>query len=111
MLDAAFVAVVRQVRVLVGVADADVDDLGDAGYSRERDQLARPIHGELECRAAVIEADVVRVDQHVSAAKRLLHPHRRVEVVRETLNTLAKTILFRTRRETPDLGAIEETLG
>jgi hypothetical protein len=49
-------------------------------------------------------------DEHLDAAKCVLHARRPLEVVREIANSLAEAVLRGMRREAADLGAADEAI-
>ena len=86
-------------------------DLPDAGGLRLREERARPFDRRLERQPAVIEPDVVRVEEDVYAVERLGHPVRIVEVVREGPDAVAEAVPARVRRQPADVRPVDKPLG
>src|SRR5438034_2081405 len=86
-------------------------DFADARGARERDELAAGLDRALECRTAVLEPDVVRIDEYLDAAKRICHRSRLPEVVRKAADAIAEPILRGVRREAPDLRTLDQPVG
>jgi hypothetical protein len=88
-----------------------VNDPPDAGATGAVDEDAGALHGTLERVAGVRKADVVRVDERVSASERLVHAFRPFEVVRDASDALAEPVLPRMGGQRPDRAARQKAIG
>ena len=88
-----------------------MDDLPDTGLPRQQEQFSGHLDGAFEGPGAVVEPDVVRVDEDVHATERIGHSGGSIEVIGVSAHTAVEPVVRRMRGQAPDLGAVDEAYG